>query len=45
MYERKENAQFSLISLLKERQFTVFQTLPNSLNNKKLSQVLMSFLK
>ena len=39
MYEREENAQFSLISYSKERRFTVFQTLPDSWKNKKPSQV------
>ena len=45
MYEREENAQFSLISYSKERQFRVFQTLPDSWKNKKLLQVLTWFLK
>ena len=43
MYEREENAQFSLISYSKERRFTVVQTLPDSWKNKKPSQVLMNF--
>ena len=45
MYEREENAQFSLISYSKERRFRVFQTLPDSWKNKKLLQVLRWFLK
>ena len=45
MYEREENAQFSLISYSKERRFRVFQTLPDSWKNKKLLQVLTWFLK
>ena len=45
MYEREENAQFSLISYSKERRFTVFQTLPDSWKNKKLLQVLTWILK
>ena len=40
MYEREENAQFSLISYSKERRFRVFQNLPDSWKNKKLLQVL-----
>ena len=45
MYEREENAPFSLISYSKERRFRVFQTLPDSWKNKKLLQVLTWFLK
>ena len=45
MYEREENAQFSLISYSKERRFRVFQTLPDSWKTKKLLQVLTWFLK
>ena len=45
MYEREENAQFSLISYSKERRFRAFQTLPDSWKNKKLLQVLTWFLK
>ena len=45
MYEREENAQFSLISYSKERRFRVYQTLPDSWKNKKQLQVLTWFLK
>ena len=44
MYEREENAQFSLISYSKERPFRVYQTLPDSSKNKKQLQVLTWFL-
>ena len=39
-----ENAQFSLISYLKERRFSVFQTSPDYWKYKKPLQVLMWFL-
>ena len=39
MYEREENAQFSLISYSKERRFRVFQTLPDSSKKKKKKAV------
>ena len=42
MYEREENAQFSLISCSKERRFRLCQI---SEKNKKLLQVLTCFLK
>ena len=45
MYEREENAQFSLISYSKERRFGVFQILPDSGKTKKPFEVLMWFLK
>ena len=44
MYEREENAPFSLISYSKERRFRVFQTMPDSWK-KKLIQDLRRFLK